>query len=441
MNVLAKLCLLASVLLAAGCAQMRPLPPAGCTLTAYRLLPSDFDPQLAIAGRAPQGSLDAAIGDRFARSRQLLSASENKQVLVLSGGGENGSFGAGLLRKSAPLPAYDVVTGVSTGSLQSTFAFLANQPVPNDRTYPAYMYRQPSIGAPAQSNLQDLELAYAISMEGDLMAVKSPAIHLIRRGTIATFAPLRATLIGLISHDTMLAVAAEAEKGRSLFVGVTNLDDGYGYAIDLTALAEDAKRTGSIDEARGCYADALIASSSVPPGVPPVTLVTANGTSRDMYMDGGARFGVFFDQLRLAQSLAGHADMTLIVNNSLYQQPWTKDGKRIATWSALTYPLRAVDIMQNQVYRLSIDDAERWSVANGTLKMAFQSNEALRVLKTPPEDWVYDGKTCAAYAAIDAAAHPVEFQPKYMRCMIDYGEHRGLSDPWNKVLSRHRRTG
>ena len=48
-------------------------------------------------------------------------------MLALSGGGEHGAFGAGLLSgwsESGHRPTFDIVTGVSTGALMSPFAFL-----------------------------------------------------------------------------------------------------------------------------------------------------------------------------------------------------------------------------------------------------------------------------------------------------------------------------
>src|SRR5262249_24945404 len=56
-------------------------------------------------------------------------------VLIVSGGGDKGAFGAGFLKgwKQVPtshemaLPEFDVVTGVSTGALIAPFAFLGGE--------------------------------------------------------------------------------------------------------------------------------------------------------------------------------------------------------------------------------------------------------------------------------------------------------------------------
>jgi hypothetical protein len=51
-------------------------------------------------------------------------------ILVLSGGGSAGAFGAGFLSgwtKVGTRPDFKVVTGISTGSLQATFAFLGSE--------------------------------------------------------------------------------------------------------------------------------------------------------------------------------------------------------------------------------------------------------------------------------------------------------------------------
>lgn len=428
-----------------GCGQVRPTPPAGYVIPAYKLLPSKFDPRgLGEVKPDDPKPLEEDLLELLGRKRAG-GFGARAQVLLLSGGSQHGSFGAGLFKAMPAVPDYDIVTGVSTGSLQSTFVFLANRPVPADRVYPEYMRRQGDFGQPGQSHLTDLALAYRVESEKDLMKVGGMGLAgALFNGSAAKFGPLRKTLFDLISEGTLRAVAQEAANGRKLLAGVADVDDGYGYAIDLTQIATDAVASGNFTAARHAYVEALVASSSVPPGVPPVSLtfnvITREGRGpprTDMFIDGGARYGVFFSQMHNSISLDGGTDMDLIVNGFLYGKEWTgKDGQRVEKWNALTLALRAVSLMENQVYRLSVGDAQRWAVDNGRLRMAFISNENLQVLKTQPLDWSYRGKTCAEWKLSDAKEFkPMEFYPNYMKCVVDYGEHRGRQDAWNKVIA------
>jgi predicted acylesterase/phospholipase RssA len=428
-----------------GCGHTRPNPPPGCIAPAYKLLPSPFDPRgMGEVDPAAPMPLGQVLGPLLEAGRSGGLGAQSR-VLLLSGGSQHGSFGAGLFKGMPQVSDYEVVTGVSTGALQSTFVFLANRPVPADRAYPEYMRSQGSFGSPGQSSLTDLALAYRIEAEGDLLKVGRLGLAgALFSGSAADFGPLRRALLGLISPDTVRAIAGEGDAGRKLLVGVADLDDGYGYAIDLTMLAQQAVAQQNIEAARHCYVEALIASSSVPPGVPPVSLnigvIRSDGQldlpRTDMFMDGGARYGVFFSQLHDSVASDGGSDLDLVVNGFLYGKPWTdKEGERVGKWNAVSLALRAVDLMENQVYRLSIGEAQRWAVDHGSLRMAFISNEDLQHVTTPPLDWRYNGQTCTAWKAADRETFkPMEFYPNYMKCIVDYGQHRGAEDPWNRVV-------
>jgi len=420
----------------AGCAHERPEAALNCELPAYKMLPSSLDTQRRTG---PPETFSQALRDALEARKTQVGRPARRQVLVLSGGSQHGAFGAGFFRGLPQVPEYDVVTGVSTGSLMSTPIFLANQDVPKDRTYLPYIKADPKLGAPRQSNVSDLALAFAISKESDLLHVRpfgfgSAALS----GSVATFEPLRRLLEALISEDTIREVAEEADKkGRKLFVGVTNLDDGYGYAVDLTQLASEAVAQGSVAAARACYIDALLASSSVPPGVGPIALKLKDSPGPNLFMDGGARYGVFFDQLGDVVTSDQPADVTLVVNGSLYGDSWKdKQGQPITKWSVLNLGFRTIDLLENQVYRLSVADQEKWATRPGSsLQVAFISNEGLTKMPGSPDAWKYEGQTCADARNGDRAkSAPVEFYPAYMRCLIDYGQARGASDPWNKVI-------
>jgi hypothetical protein len=59
----------------------------------------------------------------------ILNESGQFSILALSGGGEHGAFGAGLLNgwsESGKRPTFSIVTGISTGALMAPFAFLGS---------------------------------------------------------------------------------------------------------------------------------------------------------------------------------------------------------------------------------------------------------------------------------------------------------------------------
>jgi hypothetical protein len=105
-----------------------------------------------------------------------------------------------------------VVTGISTGALMATFAFLG--PEYDDR-----------LRAYTQVTNDDIYIA-----RGPLAALTSDAL----RDT----APLRDLLARQIDAEVLEAVArAHVEEGRRLFVGTTNLDANTFTMWDMGAIA------------------------------------------------------------------------------------------------------------------------------------------------------------------------------------------------------------
>jgi hypothetical protein len=431
--------LLPIFLILAACTHRVDLPLVGC---AYQTYPLRVDARtgspMRSGGQDFESVLRAAMSAPAAPGPGLVGTAR-PSVLILSGGSQNGAFGAGFFAGLSRVPEYKLVTGVSTGALQSTFLFLANRPVPADRTYPSYF---PDASSTPHTNVGDLALAYSIERESDLIRVGSGGqLGGVIRGSIGTFGPLRATLRGLLSRDTLLQVGRDYRddpaQGRRLLVGVTNVSDGAGYAIDLTELASRLERGGApYPLVRDCYVEALVASSSVPVAALPVAL-EARGPdgrlTRDLYIDGGARFGVFWSQL--GEVLAGglSPEVTLIVNGSLYGKPWLDNaGHPRRDWSALTLALRSVSILENQVYRFSVDNVTRAASGDGSIRMAFISNEGTTDAGKDPLDFRFDGRTCREWNDVDNRSKPTEFHPRYMRCLLEYGRDRGRRLAWNR---------
>jgi hypothetical protein len=181
---------------------------------------------------------------------------EPGQWLVLSEGGADGAFGAGVLAgwtKAGARPPFSVVTGVSTGALMAPFAFLS----------PAY-----------DDRLRELYL-------------KVTAADVFEAGATNTSLldswPLAASIERNVDTKLLADIAAEHRRGRRLFIITTNLDAGRPVAWNMGAIAERG------NAALPLFRQVLLASSSIPGVFQPVMLnVEAQGRRfQEMHADGG----------------------------------------------------------------------------------------------------------------------------------------------------------
>jgi hypothetical protein len=136
--------------------------------------------------------------------------------LAISGGGENGAFGAGLLvgwTAAGTRPTFKLVTGISTGALTAPFAFLG--PDYDDELREIYT------GITGKDVLE--QRGFLAGVFGDAMADN---------------APLRATIARYFTQTMLDAIAAEYRKGRILLIGTTNLDARRPVIWNIGAIAE-----------------------------------------------------------------------------------------------------------------------------------------------------------------------------------------------------------
>lgn len=190
-------------------------------------------------------------------------------LLVLSGGGSNGAFGAGFLTgwsKTGTRPDFKIVTGISAGSLQATFAFLG--PEYDDELTEIFTHY----------STEDIYHKRSIfgKLFGDAVYDTSPLKRLIER---------------YIDERTLAAVAAKHAEGHRLYVGTTNMDTLEFVIWDMGRIASSRR-----PEALELYRKILLASSSIPVLFPPVYLeLEADGeTFYEMHVDGGANAQMFF---------------------------------------------------------------------------------------------------------------------------------------------------
>jgi hypothetical protein len=116
---------LLALLLLAACAS----PPdrvLSSNAPSYATLPNGYEPLNPTQPSPIYAAATAIPGDNVVRYLER-KRGHALNILSLSGGGQNGAFGAGFLigwRESGRRPQFDIVGGVSTGALLATHALL-----------------------------------------------------------------------------------------------------------------------------------------------------------------------------------------------------------------------------------------------------------------------------------------------------------------------------
>jgi hypothetical protein len=185
-------------------------------------------------------------------------------LLSLSGGGDNGAFGAGLLTgwtRHGDRPKFKLVTGVSTGALIAPFAFLG--PEYDAALTDVYTNINPS------HVYEKRFLPYA-ALAQDALSDSAPLYQTISRHL----------------DDAMLArIAEEYGKGRLLLIQTTDLDAGRPVIWNIGAIAASGHpRSAEL------IRHILLASASIPAAFPPVIFDVEVGGApyQELHVDGGA---------------------------------------------------------------------------------------------------------------------------------------------------------
>jgi hypothetical protein len=189
--------------------------------------------------------------------------------LALSGGGDFGAFGAGLLvgwTAAGTRPEFEVVTGISAGALIAPFAFLG----------PSY-----------DDQLRDVFTAISPS---DVLVLGRLAVAVLFGEAIADTSPLYRLISRYTDQSMLEAIAREYGRGRLLLIGTTNLDVRRPVVWNIGAIAASG-HPGALE----LFRDILLASASIPGAFPPVLIDLEQDGRRyqEMHVDGGAATQVF----------------------------------------------------------------------------------------------------------------------------------------------------
>lgn len=258
------------------------LSSASATLLACATKRPVVDPhELTEQGIERRAALRAELTEKSApllmRAAFGPKADRTVDVLVLSGGGDYGAFGAAVLRSWKALegpdamPEFDVVTGVSTGALIAPFAFLGTA---DDLAACENLYRNP---------------------KPDWVRTRGILALLPDNASLAEVPGLERELRGAVDVTFAERLAAEGARGRLLVVNTTDLDQGRAQAFELASEAKRAVDSNDIERLHLI----MLASAGIPGVFPPREI---DGT---LYADGGVTSNILYGApVRYEDSLA-----------------------------------------------------------------------------------------------------------------------------------------
>jgi len=234
--------------------------------------------------------------------------------LAISGGGDNGAYGAGFLNgwtAAGTRPQFKIVTGVSTGALIAPFAFLG----------PRYDYV--------------LQRVYTQTSQKDIFKKRGLLKGMFGDG-MADTRPLAQTISSYVNRQLLDEIAAEYAKGRLLLVGTANLDTMEPVVWNMTAIA--ARKD---PDAITLFSKILLASASIPGAFPPVMIdVNIGGTHyQEMHVDGGTTAQLFLYPPSISLANAPQRKrVAYIIRNARLDADWASTERR-----TMTIAMRAID--------------------------------------------------------------------------------------------------
>jgi len=317
-----------------------------------------------------------------------------RHFLAISGGGDDGAFGAGLLvgwSDRGDRPEFDVVTGVSTGSLSAPFVFLGRAYDPQ------------------------LKAVYTETNANDVFQKNVPLISALTGDSLTSNAPLRAMIARHLDDEMIRRIAEEYSKGRLLFILTTNLDQARPVIWNIGAIA-----ASNNPKSRDLIIDVLLASAAIPVVFPPVMLdVTVDGQRhQEMHVDGGIIAQAFLYPPSI--SLRTGAARSGVNENTL-----RTERKRVAYVirnGRFVRPEESVELRTIAIAKEALSTMTASSGVNDTYRMFLLARR--------------DGVNFNLASIGDDFDVPYKgpFNQEYMQSLYDYGYQKGRAGyPWQKA--------
>lgn len=261
----------------------------------------------AVSIDAQHRALRDTVIERLVR-RAAKRGDRTVDVLMLSGGGQNGAFGAGFLRgwmqrQTDAMPRFDLVTGISTGALQAPYALLGTRSAID--TIAALYARSATSFAPS------LDWWFWIRPTGGLVNTK----RFDRTIAQTINGPLRDELRAAFAND------------QQIVFGTADFDLGIGRVWSL------GDELGNSSAAAARTQQLLKGATAIPGLFPPVMI------DGHLQADGGVIENIlplltFEDYTRLGQRLQARGLTDVTVRLWVIMNMWTHTAPKVMTPSA-----------------------------------------------------------------------------------------------------------
>jgi len=307
--------------------------------------------------------------------------------LAVSGGGDAGAFGAGLLNgwtAAGDRPQFKLVTGISTGALIAPFAFLG----------PKY-----------DGRLKDF---YTNVGPADIVEKRSP-LAALTGDALADNRPLWNRVAKEVDRALLDEIAAEYEKGRLLLIATSDLDARQAVIWNMTKIASSKD-----PRALELFRAVMVTSAAIPGAFPPTMIdVEVDGKPyQEMHVDGGAMAQVFLypPSIRTATASrkAGSVQrerQAYIIRNSRLDPEWGQVDRWVMSISG-----RAITSL---ITTQGIGDLYRIYATTQRDGVDFNLAFIPRTFNEP---------------------HPHEFETEYMRKLYGFAYAQAVQGyPWQKV--------
>jgi predicted acylesterase/phospholipase RssA len=326
-------------------------------------------------------TLRAKYQTRAKQGEKLVS-----NLLAISGGADDGAFGAGLLvgwTQRGDRPEFDLVTGISAGALIAPFAFL---------------------GRDHDKQLAGLFTTYS----ADQIYQANVLSGLFGGSSLADSAPLAELIERYVDNRFLRRVAEERAKGRFLLIGTTNLDAQRPVYWDMGRIAQSRD-----PNAPELFRRVLLASASFPGIFPPVHIrVKAGGHQyEEMHVDGGTTREVFFTVADFS-----YRDLDKAIGRKVTRRLWIIRNGKIAPEYKVT---------KDSTFVIAQRSLETLAKNRGLGDLARMYSRA----KADGIDY-----NLAAIPAEFEAPRPKPFDGAYMRALYEVGLSLGRAgDAWAKT--------